>query len=720
MSAKPGIYTEDSQVKFFDCARCAGFGYEISPGNKHISCPACHNNPSMFAVLANDILFWKPRLSQSGIVQRRLQHWISLGLNFALMLFGIAAFVWFLYRIYELSLTTDPFEAFLDPSQTGVLFWLSLITDGYLYYRLDQMRASKHTMEKGVHAENKPSMPSSPTWDNLSLLPRRTEIDIASYYTQDAITALDASYALAHELGHHVITPLHLFSSLLDTSAVGVIIARLGLSKGDLFKKIVKALSVEAIEKGNSVDLGLEANRILFFAFEEGVMHHREHIDVMELFVALIRHDSWLNEIFYDLEVEEKTVNNVVEWIHIQRRLRKRYINFRRNARHKPKGVMDRAMTAVESKLVMSLTSDLTAQARVGGFFPLVGRDNEMEQVLRIMRQRMGNVILIGPPGVGKTTIFEGLADLMATEQVPPELLDKRLVLLDPGSLIADAGGIGAVEGRIKKVIREIGRAGNIILGIEDIHHLLNMRSTGASEDVASILMNALSENRIRVVATSTTQEYQELVSRRGTFVRRFQLVKVDELEKDGAILVLEAKAGAAEFKHKVFFSYAAIEACVDLTMQFIQDRYLPAKALDIMNETASYVEAKRGQGKIVTYEDVAQVISEKTNVKVTAITDDERDKLLHLEDVMHERIVGQDVAVTAVASALRRARQGLRDKSRPIANLLFLGPTGVGKTETAKTVADVYFGNEENMIRLDMSEYQEVSAMLKLIGEKG
>jgi ATP-dependent Clp protease ATP-binding subunit ClpC len=496
--------------------------------------------------------------------------------------------------------------------------------------------------------------------------------------------------------------------------------ARLGVSPKTIFEKIGKAMMLEGVEKGAGLDLNVHSYSMFFYAYEEALSLKRETVDVIELFLAIIHRDHWAQEIFFDLEMDDAVIRHSVEWVYIQRHLRDQREEWRRRAARKPKGIMDRAMTAQPSPLLQSLSQDYTAIASQGGFFPLIGRESEMDQVLRIMGQGTGNVILVGPSGVGKTTLFEGLAQVMASEDVPPTLQDKRFVVLDPGQLIAGASGMGALEQRMEEIIYEVVKAGNIILGIEDIHHLLNMRSSGGSEDVAGILMNAISQGFIRVIATTTTEEYQQFIQSRAPFIRRFQNVHVEELSRDGSILVLEAKSGQLEYKHRVFFSYAAIVSIVDLTTKFIPDRYLPSKALDVMTEVAGLVESRKGAGAFVTKDDVAQVISEKTNVEVGSLTESDRDKLLHLEDLLHERMVGQDEAVNAVAAALRRSREGLRDTHRPIASLLFLGPTGVGKTEMAKTIAEVYFGNEQNMIRLDMSEYQDMNSLRKLIGAKG
>jgi len=687
----------------------------------HVRCQHCHHHPNSYAVLDDELIFFGVQISAQGLKQRKIHHWFDSIVNFGLFLLFIASLAALGFAGFQAWKAEESLLYLLfEPRPLVAALWAGFIVVAFLYYRLDLEKASikEFDYSEEALAEKKPlKRPANPSWDTFHGMPHHLRHDMSAYFTKDAIKAIDESFNIAKQLEHHVITPLHLLGALVQSGSIQVIMARLGVNVSDMYKKMGKAMSREGLESGSGLDFGTEANRILFYAFEEAKNMKRDRVDVMEMLTAIIHHDHWANEIFYDMEIEDKMVSDVVEWVHIQKRLRKHYLEWSKKASHKPKGVMDRAMTARPSPLLQSMSSDYTAIAGSGGFFPMIGRQKEMDQVMRVLRERTGNIMLVGPPGVGKTTILEGLAELMASEDVPTELQDKRLVVLDPGGLIADAKGVGGVEGRINTIIREILMAGNIVLGIEDIHHLVNMKSGSGSEDVASILMNSLSRGQVKVVATTTSQEYQDFISQRGPFIRRFQMVKFEEMSQDDSVLVLEARAGSVEYKNKVFFSYDAIRACVHFTAQFMQDRYLPAKAIDIMGEVASFVQGAKGDNQIVSKEDVAQVIADKTNVQVTAITQSERSKLLNLEGLMHERVVGQDEAVKAVASALRRAREGLRDPNRPIANLLFLGPTGVGKTETAKAIAEVYFGNENNMIRLDMSEYQDVSSMRKLIG---
>src|SRR3989338_1291716 len=305
----------------------------------------------------------------------------------------------------------------------------------------------------------------------------------------------------------------------------------------------------------------------------------------------------------------------------------------------------------------------------------------------------------------------------MVEEEVPKIIQDRRFVSLSLPKLIAGATTSEA-EQRLLTCLNDVGRSGNVVLAIPNVHEASAGRGAGGL-DLAEVLAGELSKGYFLAIATTTPEEYRSRIE--GTALgNAFVIVEIAETDHSTTIQILESKVGAIEYQTKTFFSYSALEKAVILTDRYIKDHYLPEKAIDIIKEAAQYTRSHRGEKALVRGEDVAEIISQKSHVPVTSVTAKEADKLLHLESIMHERIIGQDEAVKAVAAALRRARAELRTEKRPIANFLFLGPTGVGKTETAKTVAEVYFGNEENMIRLDMSEYQEKSAVYRIIGAPG
>jgi ATP-dependent Clp protease ATP-binding subunit ClpC len=666
-------------------------------------------------------LTWSEPLNIIGVRVGTAEKIIGLVINTLLLTIGGLGLLGLIAAVYQRAIAGDNISTILwdQPQLLIGGFCASLMTNLFLYYRLEQDKA-RHKKIEYRHTTRPYKRPLSPDFDKVRRAPFYHRTDILQYTTEEVRTTIHGAVKLAKQLHHHQITPLHLFGAILETTTSTILLTRLGADRMSLLTKLGKAMRMEGMTSGSGLNANLETKQILFLAYNAARQRHADMIEVLDVFIALVDHDPWVRDIMTDAAIDPRAVEHVIAWMDLQQQLRQRYLHWKELAKHKPRGSMDRAMTARQAPLLDSLTQDYTRLAAAGTFFPQQGRDNEMQQVVRILREATTNVLLVGDPGVGKSTIFQGLAEIMASEEVPKELQDKRFVVLDPGSLIADATGMGVLEGRLQTMINEMMRSGNLLLGIEDIHHLVNMRSGDGSEDLASILMNALSRGTIKVIATTTTAEYQQFLLNHPQFLRRFQIVQVPEISRDTAIQVLQAKTGALEFKHKVFFTYQSIVAIVDDAIRFIQDRKLPAKALDIMSEVASQVELQKGAHSLVGVEDVARVISERTQIPVTSLTESERDKLLNLERLMHERIVGQDQAVTAVAGALRRARSGLRDVRKPIASLLFLGPTGVGKTETAKAIAVVYFGSEQSMIRLDMTEYQTPDALAKLIGAAG
>jgi ATP-dependent Clp protease ATP-binding subunit ClpC len=346
-----------------------------------------------------------------------------------------------------------------------------------------------------------------------------------------------------------------------------------------------------------------------------------------------------------------------------------------------------------------------------------VGRDREFDSLFRIFEgAATKGVIIVGQPGVGKSAIIDGLAQKMVGDDVPAILKEKRLVSLSISRLVAGASASEAQE-RMMIAINEIVRARNIILVVDNVHDIMGISAGGEqSLDLSEVLAEAISKNLLILIGTTDDMNYSRYVERT-TLGGILQKIELDEVDINGAIQVLESKVGGIENQNGVFFSYGALEAAAKLTDRYVNDRFLPSKAIKLIEEVAVYVKNSKGQQQVVTREDVAKLLSEKINIPVSDITTDESAKLLNLESILHGRVIGQDEAVKAVSTSLRRARTELRESNRPIANLLFLGPTGVGKTELTKAIAHEYFGSEDRMVRIDMSEYQEQSSISKLIG---
>ncbi|MDY3617765.1 ATP-dependent Clp protease ATP-binding subunit [Agathobaculum sp.] len=420
---------------------------------------------------------------------------------------------------------------------------------------------------------------------------------------------------------------------------------------------------------------------------------------------------------------------------------------------------------------------DLTAAAKEGKLDPVIGRANEIQRVIQILSRRTkNNPALIGDPGVGKTAVAEGLAQKIIAGDVPETLKDKRLVSLDLTGMIAGTKYRGEFEERIKKVIEELTAKKDTILFIDEMHMLMGAGAAEGAADAANILKPALSRGEIQVIGATTLDEYRKHVEKDAALERRFQPVQIDEPSPEDAVEILKGLRDRYEAHHRLSIPDDAIEAAVKLSVRYVSGRQLPDKAIDVIDEACSRVrlssltappdlkeiedeiaslaarkeEAVKGQDYetaarlrdeeknkrealearkkewadsqtkahgAVTEADIAAVISGWTGVPVSRLTEDEGERLLHLEDTLHARVVGQNEAVTAVSKAIRRGRVGLRDPKRPIGSFLFLGPTGVGKTELSKALAEAMFGDENAMIRVDMSEYMEKHAVSRMIG---
>ena len=420
---------------------------------------------------------------------------------------------------------------------------------------------------------------------------------------------------------------------------------------------------------------------------------------------------------------------------------------------------------------------DLTAAAKEGKLDPVIGRDQEIQRVIQILSRRTkNNPALIGDPGVGKTAVVEGLAQKIVAGDVPETLRDKRLVSLHLTGMIAGTKYRGEFEERIKKVIEELTAKKDTILFVDEMHMLMGAGAAEGAADAANILKPALSRGEVQVIGATTLDEYRKNIEKDAALERRFQPVQIDEPSAEDAVAILKGLRDRYEAHHRIKIPDEAIEAAVKLSVRYVTGRYLPDKAIDVIDEACSRVrlstltappdlkaleeeiaalaakkeEAVKGQdyenaAKLrdeekskqdalearkkewsdqqtrshgaVTEDDIAAVISGWTGVPVAQLTEDEGQRLLHLEDTLHRRVIGQSEAVTAVAKAIRRGRVGLRDPKRPIGSFLFLGPTGVGKTELSKALAEAMFGDESAMIRIDMSEYMEKHAVSRMIG---
>ncbi len=423
------------------------------------------------------------------------------------------------------------------------------------------------------------------------------------------------------------------------------------------------------------------------------------------------------------------------------------------------------------------LARDLTQVAREGGLDPVIGRSDEITRVIEVLSRRTkNNPVLIGEPGVGKTAIAEGLAQQIVNNEIPETLRDKRVMVLDMGTVVAGTKYRGEFEDRLKKVMDEIRQAGNVILFIDELHTLIGAGGAEGAIDASNILKPSLSRGELQCIGATTLDEYRKYIEKDAALERRFQPIQVDEPSVEESIQIIFGLRDRYEAHHRVKITDEAVEAAAKMSDRYISDRFLPDKAIDLIDEAGSKVrlrsyttppdlkelesrleaarsekneavqsqefekaaslrdaeqklqsqldktkkEWKEKQGKEeseVTVEDIAKVVSMWTGIPVSKLAQTESDKLLNLEAILHNRVIGQDEAVTSISKAIRRARAGLKDPKRPIGSFIFLGPTGVGKTELARALAESMFGDEEAMIRIDMSEYMERHSTSRLVG---
>ncbi len=431
----------------------------------------------------------------------------------------------------------------------------------------------------------------------------------------------------------------------------------------------------------------------------------------------------------------------------------------------------------VSTPTLDSLARDLTAIAREGNLDPVVGREKEIERVIQVLSRRTkNNPVLIGEPGVGKTAIAEGLAQRIVDNEIPEILRNKRVMTLDMGTVVAGTKYRGEFEDRLKKIMDEIRQAGNIILFIDELHTLIGAGGAEGAIDASNILKPALARGELQCIGATTLDEYRKYIEKDAALERRFQPILVEQPTPEEAIQILQGLRDRYEAHHRVKITDEAIEQAVKLSDRYIADRFLPDKAIDLIDEAASrvrlrsytvppnlkeleqQVEAvrkekeaavqsqefekaaalrdkeqrlreeleetkskwKEQQGQTdseVTGDDIAEIVASWTGIPVKNMAEDESERLLNMEQILHQRVIGQDEAVKAVARAIRRSRSGLKDPKRPIGSFIFLGPTGVGKTELARALAEALFGDEDAMIRIDMSEYMEKHSTSRLVG---
>lgn len=587
-------------------------------------------------------------------------------------------------------------------------------------------------------------------------------------FTQKANDVLNLAIKAAENFGHNYVGTEHILVGLLkEGTGVGALILN---EKGVTLDKIENLIE-ENIGVGNPTrlspnDFTPRAKRIIEISFQIARGMLNSFVGTEHILIALLRESDssavkFLNALNFD---EESLLEDVGA------SLGKAESQFRNNS---PKNKKGKSSTPTLDEF----GKDLTELAGQGKIDPVIGRDKEIERVIQILSRRTkNNPCLIGEPGVGKTAIAEGLALKIVKDEVPELLAGKKIVSLDLTSMVAGTKYRGDFEERIKKAMDEVRNAGNVILFIDEVHTIMGAGAAEGAVDAANILKPSLARGEIQVIGATTIDEYRKNIEKDAALERRFQSVLVGEPTEEEAVEILKGLRDRYEAHHKVKITDEAIENAVKMSARYIADRYLPDKAIDLIDEAASRVRLKaftappnlkemeleikrlkdektsavRSQDyenaakirdkenelqtlldeekekwknssshdvKQVEVEDIANIVSQWSGIPVTQLTKEESERLLNMEQILHERIVGQDKAVSSVARAIRRGRVGLKNPNRPLGSFIFLGPTGVGKTELCKTLAETMFGNEDAIVKLDMSEYMEKHTVSKLIG---
>ena len=588
-------------------------------------------------------------------------------------------------------------------------------------------------------------------------------------FTPGAEEALRLAQEAAGELGHGYVGTEHLLLGLIreGDGAAHAVLTEAGLTD-EMIAEIIRSSVGAGLSGGNPAQgLTPRAKRVVEIAVEDAMRGGSSYVGTEHLLAGLLREgNNMAVRILRTAGVDARHLYTAL--------MEKLSSTPRASAGAGRAGAPER--DEGRNKTVREFTRDLTADARAGRLDPVIGRDKEIQRVIQILSRRTkNNPCLIGEPGVGKTAIAEGLARKIVMGDVPDDMLDKRLLSLDLSGMVAGTKYRGEFEERIKKLLEEVKKDGNIILFIDELHTIVGAGSAEGAVDAANIIKPALGRGEIQVIGATTLNEYRKYIEKDAALERRFQPVQVGEPSQEATLEILKGLREKYEKHHKLQITDAALEAAVKLSARYINDRFLPDKAIDLMDEAASRVrleteelspELKSLEEKIaalakdkeaaiaaqdyekaaqlrdiekdyreqvelerdrrrknnaehrpVTADDIAAVVSGWTGIPVTRLTEDEGERLLHMEDTLHKRVVGQDEAVKAVARAIRRGRVGLKDPKRPIGSFLFLGPTGVGKTELCKSLAEAMFGDENAMIRIDMSEYMERHTVSRLIG---
>jgi ATP-dependent Clp protease ATP-binding subunit ClpA len=677
-------------TSFSQCPTCKGVGVMQQEGGA-LTCQTCGGTGIWLETKTGVKLVYNfpalrtPFNPSAQRISRILRYTLSI-VSFALTL-GTAGSILFNARsFYELIWKADI---------AHLIFGLSGLTSMYALSLFEQHQTSECSLfdlEQEV-AEASPGQ----------------TITITPYANKRVEGLLQKATTVAAQLQREVVDEGVLLLALLYEPRIQMMIARLELPPVQLTDALRKLLA-NGPTIPQSVTYAPQVRERIYQAFSIAEQAQFPYLDIEDILLAYAGDPREYSGLFQEFHITSKQLFAAARWYAGEQERIRQWSFWLERGRARPKGFMNRAWTALPTPFLDQFSVDITKRAAAGALPSATVRKAEIARALEILSStNHNNVLFVGEPGVGKDTIVGGIALRMIEEQVPEVLKDKRLIEVDLSQLLTR----GDAEQNVQQMLAEVSQAGNVMLVIPEVQSLV-----GTSEnalDAAGILSSALKQGAVQIISTATYADYHRYVESNAVLTSLLTIVEVKPASVEQTIDILEEEAPQIESKHQVRLTYPAIEHAAQLAERYLTDQVLPMSALTLLGESAAMVHNRSESW--VRKEDVEKTIETKTSIPVGEATAAESDKLLHLEETLHSRVVGQKEAVDAVANALRRARAGLHDTKRPISSFLFVGPTGVGKTETAKAIADIYFGEKSHFIRLDMSEYQDAKAVYRLIG---
>lgn len=671
------------QLSQTSCPTCNGAGYLTNPEGA-LSCPECLGSGAWLASGETRLIFQPPHHLGSGLSEKTASQLFAIGTNLTALV-GL----FFLWQLI-LASWSDPLRIFWqqEPAALGFGIFGVLTIIGFTAFS-----ARRHQGQSITNLE--PLLSTKP-----DLIP------INPYLHSRVIRLLNAAAAHAQGQNRSVVTDTDLFYALANHNRILTILARLELLPNTLQDRFpISGL------RGGKAELESSASMRILAGFQKAVEEGFTCVDLEDLFLTYLdpAQPNQFSPTLEELGISAKKFLTVTRWYAAEAERAQAWAVWKERGRNRPKSYMNRGWTALPTPTLDQYSEDLTVAASMGMIATGFGYQKEIDSALEVLSGgKVQNVLFVGDPGSDVDELVQVIATQMTEAKVPEKLQDKRLVRLDlPRLLTAGSEPMKAMQ----QIVDEVAQAGNVILALPELKAIAEGNSCGL--DSATVLANALQGGEIQVISTASFADYHRYLESNHSLVSNLQIIELHDLTPEEAIPILEDKASDIEFHFKVWLTYPALETAAKLAPRYLTTQATPGNAVELLETAAKNPDPAHW----VTKAAVQRAVEKLTNVPVATATGAEADKLLNLESQIHTRVIGQDQAVKAVADALRRTRAGLTSPNRPAASFLFVGPTGVGKTELAKALAANYFKSEEAMVRFDMSEYQEPSSIYQLIG---